>query len=502
MANELVFGSSEYWLTVLNSRLNDQAKRVKHLDAYYRGDHNLSFATNKFREAFGGLFAQFSDNFCRLVPDAVHERLIVQGFRMGTNKPADADAWRIWQGNNMDVVSSQAIREALVKSECSFSVWFGSDPDLPIIRAESPDQMIVAVDPGSRQRLAAFKRWQGFDGRWLATLYLPDRIEKYQSASAPSPVVISEETTGSVVVTTRPDMWEKRDVPDEPWPLPNPLGEVPVIPMVNMPRLDGAGEAEHESVMPLQDAINKEVADMLVASEFAAFRQRWATGVDIPLDNDGNPIDDLKAAVSRAWMTENENAKFGDFSATDLKNYVDAIDMLIQHVATISRTPPHYLLSTNVMPNGESQSAAEAGLVATCKDRQRDFSEPLEDVMRLAFRVIGDEAKASVRDSQVIWADPEYRSQSALTDSLIKLQKLGIPNEVLWEKAQFSPTEIDRIKALNRAAELENAAAAATALANQLARPQLTTTNGANGTATVPNGNLIVTTNGNGNGQQ
>ena len=52
------------------------------------------------------------------------------------------------------------------------------------------------------------------------------------------------------------------------------------------------------AVMSNQDAINKYRADALVASEFAAFRQRWAIGIDIPVDPEtGRP----SSPSSRPW---------------------------------------------------------------------------------------------------------------------------------------------------------------------------------------------------------
>ena len=78
--------------------------------------------------------------------------------------------------------------------------------------------------------------------------------------------------------------------------------------------------------MSNQDAINKYRADALVASEFAAFRQRWAIGIDIPVDPEtGRPIEPFKPAVDRLWTfprpdPEDPNQAFpqvGEFAATD-----------------------------------------------------------------------------------------------------------------------------------------------------------------------------------------
>jgi hypothetical protein len=44
----------------------------------------------------------------------------------------------------------------------------------------------------------------------------------------------------------------------------------------------GGGQSDLKKVIPLQNAINKLATDMIVASEYAGFRQRWATGIEIP----------------------------------------------------------------------------------------------------------------------------------------------------------------------------------------------------------------------------
>jgi hypothetical protein len=49
--------------------------RYAKTERYYRGDHNLSFATEKFLSAFGVLFRQFALNSCPAICDAVRDRL-------------------------------------------------------------------------------------------------------------------------------------------------------------------------------------------------------------------------------------------------------------------------------------------------------------------------------------------------------------------------------------------------------------------------------------------
>src|SRR5262245_16354310 len=171
------------WLDILCARLDLQTRRVAVPEAYYNGDHPLQFATSKFKEAFGNLFSAFADNWCPIVVDAPVERLQVIGFRTGDAPEADNVAWDIWQRNGLDVESVIAHTEA---GKCG-TAYLLVDPNEgdPLISVEHASQVIVAYDPGNRrQRLAALKRWHGDDGYLYATLFLPDYVFKWESATA------------------------------------------------------------------------------------------------------------------------------------------------------------------------------------------------------------------------------------------------------------------------------------------------------------------------------
>src|SRR6266404_9326426 len=60
--------------------LRKLAGKYSRAERYYRGDHDLSFATEKFQNAFGLLFREFAMNLCPAIVDAVKDKLIVTGF--------------------------------------------------------------------------------------------------------------------------------------------------------------------------------------------------------------------------------------------------------------------------------------------------------------------------------------------------------------------------------------------------------------------------------------
>jgi hypothetical protein len=450
-------GSDEWYRDTLYADLMARNKATAIYDRYYRGEHRLAFATNKFREAFGALFSAFADNWCDLVVDAVEERIDVEGFRFADETDADADAWKIWQRNQMDALSQQGHLESLIYGTASVLVWNDTAGDQAEITMEHPTQMIVRTDPARvTRRIAALKVWAGDDKTNMATLYTPKRVVKWTAKGSRSGAKPAWTTRGETIE--------------------HDLGVVPVVQLPNRPRLLRPGRSEIAGVIPVQDAVNKLIADMMVASEFQAFRQRWATGLEIPtiFDDNGDPLpaDEAlkktwKHAVDRLLWTTAPDTKFGEFTATDLAPFVTAVEMLVQHVASQTRTPPHYFYLSGQFPSGESIKSAETGLVAKVLRKERFYGEAWEEVMRLAFAVEGDDRKAADYSAEVIWADPESRTESEHVDAVTKKAALGVPLQQIYEDLGYSATTIARFEQM-RAREQAQTLTLATALSSAL----------------------------------
>ena len=196
------------------------------------------------------------------------------------------------------------------------------------IQIEPPTNAIVAFDPAiGRRRLAGLRDWVDEWGVEHAVLYLPGDI-----------------------------VWWQRDASTKSWTLDevgsgrNPLGVVPLVPLPNAPTLrERQGRSDVERVIPLQNAVNKLCGDMIIASEYAAFPQRWATGIEIPVTRRrGSRCSRSRGFLGGAdelWGVEADTGKFGDFPVCGpRRSTCVAIEMLIQHIAAQTRTPPHYLL--------------------------------------------------------------------------------------------------------------------------------------------------------------
>jgi Phage portal protein, SPP1 Gp6-like len=442
----------------LDQALEHRQWDLEHYGAYYNGRHTRRFNSEKWAMAFGGQFRQFADNWCQLVVDAVEERLKVEGFRFG-GEEADTDTWDIWQRNFLDADSKMAHTAALVGGVSYALVWYDDD-DKAEVKVESAQQVIVAYAAGDRRRrVAGMKRWLADDETVFATLYMPDYLWKFQAKSA----------GGSERPAPMLGGWEPREVGDEPWPLPNPLDIVPIVPLINRPRLLPLGAIEGDSeisqLIPLQDAVNAAQENLMVAAEYQAFRQRWVTGLDIPTDPEtGQPIEPFRAAIDRLFVAENPETRFGEFGQADLGQYVKQIEMYVQHIASQTRTPPHYFYLSGQFPSGESIKSAETGLVAKVRDKQVPFGEGWEEVMRLCHAVEDDDRALYAR-AETIWADPESRSEGEHVDATLKKKSLEVPWLQLMRDLGYSPEQIREMRAMRTEDQFLNAALA-------LAQPQ------------------------------
>lgn len=416
----------------LSTALAERAPRVELYVEYYRGLHRIRYATEKWHDTFEGLFEELADNWSQIVIDASVERLKIDGFRFGPqDDDADQEAWAIWQANNLDAESIIAHTQACMTGLAYLLVTPTDDPETPRITVESPLQVITFNDPRDRRdRVAGWKQWLDGD-TWHAVLYLPDEFQFFARAKNRQTWLVESE------------------------PVPNPIGEVPVVPMVNNPDVLGNGMSDLTVMMSLQDAINKLLSDMLVGSEYNAFPQRWATGLRIPDDpQTGRPYDPnvyadkFLSSVSRLWASTNPETQFGSLANDDGGGYVRQIEMLVQHIAAQTRTPPHYLTAgLGQWPSGDSLVASEAGLVAKVLRKQITFGEAWEETMRLAFAFRGDDARANAADIETIWQDPQRYAPSQLADALVKMAGLGVPLDAVFERWGVSPQELARWKA-------------------------------------------------------
>lgn len=405
---------------------------------YYDGQHRVAFATKKWTDAFGATFRQFADNLCPAVVDAVADKLTLVGFGVEEGQESIADeAWNLWKANRMDRRAGEVHVEALTNGDSYLIVW-PDDDNIVRFYPQCADLMTVKYDEENPQWILwAAKAWLTDEERLRLTVYYPDRIEKYITPPGKGVKSVIPEKFGDYI---------RYDVGNESWPLENPYDQVPVFHFANNARTGQFGRSELADVIPLQDALNKCVMDGLVAQEFLGFPQRWATGLDVPIDPDtGKAIPPFEAAADRLWTTAHPDVKFGQFEPADIELYDKAAENKRLEIARVSHTPGHYIVpNSGDWPSGEALKTAEAPFTAKVLDRQLAYGNVWEDVLRLALKM--DERTDEFRLT-ALWKDPAPRSEKDFAEVAVIKNELGVPKTQIQEEWGYAPEEIERFKA-------------------------------------------------------
>lgn len=408
--------------------LDERAHVLAELDRYYAGTQPMAFLSPEARTAVGTRFGRLGVNIPRLAVNALNERLRVTGFRRA-GEP-DSALWQAWIGNDLDQRATMVHREALVLGRSFVTVWARPD-GTPNVSVESAHQVAVQRDPGTREVVRAVKRWET-STTTEAVIYEGDVIRRLRAPSVGA-------MAGFSTVDT----------------LANPLGWVPVIEFANSDRLLTEGVSELADVIPLVDALNKVLADMMVGSEYYARPRRWATGIELEEDENGEAVNPYPEG-NRMMVAEDPAARFGQLPGSDLASYKSAVEVLISSIMAVSSLPSHYVgvLSTQP-PSADSLRASEAALTAKAEARQAIFGRSWEQVGRLVHAVATG-ADPDTVDVSVTWADPSTRSVAQEADAVTKLFSAGlIPASYALARLGYADHEVDAIRAARRAEALD-----------------------------------------------
>jgi hypothetical protein len=438
------FRADPYFETVAELSVKlDKANRVyERFDRYYTGDQPLRFLAPEVAAQVGDRLAPLVINWPEVIVDSVNRRLVPEGFRVGVTGEDD-ELWRIWTANDMDEDAPLAQSDALVHGLAFLSVWGNDDdPATPLMAFESSHQVQVNYAPGSGDRVvsAALKRWRDGDTVY-ATLYLPDRVRRYRAEAL-------------VAASVNPDVTSAVGGWALDQELENPLGVVPIVPMVNRGRLlNRAGRSELASVAPIADGINKLATDMMVTSEFFQSPRRWASGLQMS----ANPADreKLQAEAAAFWdhaakqktLLGGVGVQFGQFPEADLAGFVAGINLLTSALAAIGGLPPDDLGLNQVNPaSAEARRAAETTLILRAKEKHRPWGGAYARAARLAVAARdGVPVRSLPREysrAVTVWQDPATRAIAQEMDAASKGVDAGIYDmEAAQERVGMGPAE-------------------------------------------------------------
>jgi hypothetical protein len=399
-------------------------KRIQHTEAfgYYDGNQPLVFANERLASVFDRGQVKFTENWCGVVVDSLKERMNLKGL------VAPGEAGQVlantWDELDMGIESDELHEAMLITGEAYLIVWTGNDGGLQVYYNDPRlCQAFYHSDDPRVMRFAA-KMWTDDDGYGRMTLYYADRLEYYKTSDKAENVsdcsayqaMVDEEGAG--------------------WPA-NPTGRIPVFHFRTRRRVLSG---ELANVIPVQNGVNKLLTDMMVAAEFGAFRQRWVIS--------NSDLTKLKNKPNEVWSIPSgdglgQNTQVGEFSVTELKNYLDAVAQLAGDIARITRTPKHYFFSAGGDPSGEALIAMEAPLNKKAGERIEHINPTWRQVAAFIVELKGSQ----IRPAEVTPLWDAVETVQPLTEAQIRRENVaaGMPLVTALRREGWSDEELEKM---------------------------------------------------------
>ncbi|NLA66684.1 MAG: phage portal protein [Gammaproteobacteria bacterium] len=433
-------GSPDWWLLTLGRRLRKRRGQLDEWREYYQGRPPLPQGPAKAARAYLDFQRKSRMNFLKLVIDASVHRLLVLGLADSAGQ-ADAPAWRWWQQNRLAARQKSLYRCALSQSVAY--VIGGRHPEdrqRPLVTVEHPREGITDTDPATGEVRWALKAWYD-DVLKVGKATLADRTTLYHYVS---------EGRG---LGWGASSWSPR--PDNPT-VQHGFGRVPVVPFECRPEVGEEPVAEFDQVMPIQDRVNLGMLNRMTAERYSAFRPRSVSGhkFEKQRDAEGRVLQDPDTGLplivnpftpdpSSTWATEKTDAKFGEFSQTDLTGYLRAHEADILDLLITSHTPAYYYISQLINISADTVTALDGQHISKVEEHQDTFGESWEDVAELAAAVTGQEWDRT--SGEIRWRNPRHLNPAVTADRATKLYSIGYPLEIVAEDMGESPQRIRRI---------------------------------------------------------
>lgn len=444
----------------------DEQVRLQKIADYVAGRHSSVYVPRGARSEYRWLLERAKVKILPLIVTVVAQNMYVDGYRPA-GKDENAAPWSVWQANRLDARQHGVHRAALTYGAAYTVVMPGSPT--PVVKPFSPRRLTALyADPVNDE-------WPMYA--------IEDRVENTPDGQQRVVRVYDDQARYSLV--SKVDGSDLRPSTDRPVE-EHGLGVCPVVRFVNTDDLDGDGVlGEVEPLIDAQDQLNMTTFNLMMAQQYAAFRQRWVTGMVPPEDESGNPVEPFRSRVDGLFVAEDADTRFGEFGATDLKGYLDSTEATIRHIATLSQVPPYHLLGHMTNLSAEALAAARDGLDRKCAERESSFGEAWEQTLRLAGLAAGDQGSWEDTSAQVVWRDTSARSLAQTVDALGKLvTMLGVPPQELWERVPgVTQTDVERWKT---AAHETDAMARMNDIINKQMQPQVQQLNGAPSASSPP----------------
>lgn len=346
--------------------LQGKHERVERLQAYYDGEAGVPLISQRLKEVYQNQLCELSENWAAVVIDSCADRIELEALE-GPDEATTARLAELADATDLLIEADDTHQAALITGESYVIAWKADEGSEVECYTQEPDACEVFYRSDRPNAVDFAAKWHDDGSDRVLTLYRPETIEIW-TASKEKISQAGDDGSGRG--------WKAFERQESG---SNPFAQIPVFHFRPQRR---AARSDLHNILPLQDAVNILLTNMIVAAEFGAFPQKYIlTEAEMPKR--------LRSEPGRVWELPFES-KVGQFDSADLSHFISSIDHLVNALAIISRTPRHYFYGGQDAPSGEALRVMEAPLIKKCKDRIARFTPTWRQLAAFLYRLDTD----------------------------------------------------------------------------------------------------------------
>jgi hypothetical protein len=435
--------------------VNDRKQRIDKISLYsdyYDGRHRIGqFATEAFRRLYAWVLENARENYCKPVVRGFSSKLKIQTWESTTQGMAQA-ASELSDDHGLKRVINLTHRETYKTGDSYVLVWPDEDG---MMRAWPKRSGMCAplVDPGRPDRMRVFATvWVANDGFGRVNLYYPEGCERWRTiAKLRQPSMQQMDATNW---PTKPTAWRPYDDDGDPDTIPNP-GDTSRVPAVWFPHdadeIGGHGRSILEDVIPLQDGLNKSVADLIVTEEDFAQPLRYLLNYKAKrsINPETGEVETEKIEANptkRRFLTVPGNGPIGQLDPPDASKLIAVHEAWANKITRVTGLPAFYVTQTSgEPPTGVALRVLSTRLTDLVSETMDDFTPRWQEVQEL----LGNP------DVRPIWKDPAPKDESEELDDAESRKRIGFGFRENLKELGYDEEDITRIETEQKQAAQE-----------------------------------------------
>lgn len=420
---------------------------------YYNGEQWV-YLTTRQKEYLGLHTAEeneFKLNVCRTIVNSLANELDLTGFatdEQGDKKPVQEWLDNVFKSNKLNSLQDTVHQTTLSESE-TFTVvewddelaypkilhnirWTG---DVPEDELQYGMTAVYENNDPTQKLYMVVKQWYQTDFTEAGTPFTYKRRTMYTKDK-----IIRLWYDGGT--------WREYEMDDMPAIVDWTLGGKPMG-LATQHFTNSGYRSEHWDAIPMQDAINKTLVDILGAEDLTGFQSYFGFNIPPTLDGkepaaDGSNVRKIGPGVMNTTSRMPSEASLQVLSGADVTPMLNALTQFILYVAQITDTPASKFIATAAIASAETIKEQDKALRRKASNRRSLFGDVWVQVMNMCRKVANKYGNAGLDETVSII--PVWNIPESLTDISTRRTTLNIPIEQAWAEAGYNADQIQAMK--------------------------------------------------------